>query len=228
MVNERQSSSFHRVQQPFVRSSQHPPCTCALRVRVPCVKMFSAAAVAVCLAITAYAYLRYVYSYWWRHGFPHLTPSIPVGNLGSVVAGRASIGVRLHQLYEQASTPFVGIYMLFKPVLLIRDAALARRILSADFAHFHDRGVYCNPKYDPLSENLFAMTGHRWRALRSKLTPTFTTGKLKSMLSNISVESDRLLAYLGGAAERAELVEVKDLMSRYSETVSFGLKRFQI
>lgn len=79
--------------------------------------------------------MRYVYSYWWRHGFPYLSPAIPVGNLASVVAGRASIGVCLHQLYEQAHTAYVGIYMLFKPVILIRDAALARRILSAHFAN---------------------------------------------------------------------------------------------
>lgn len=169
----------------------------------------------VLFVAVVYLYLRHVYSYWSRHGFPHLTPSIPLGNLQLVATRKTSFGVCLHELYKSSSAPFVGIYMLFKPVLLVRDATLARNILAADFNSFHDRGIYCNPQYDPLSENLFAMEGHRWRALRSKLTPTFTSGKLRNMMSTIAIESDRLQAYLVDYAAGEQVVEMKDLLSRY-------------
>lgn len=166
-------------------------------------------------AAALYFYLRHVYSYWTRHGFAHLEPSIPVGNLGLVVRRETSFGLCLFDLYKRTTEPFVGIYMLFKPVLLVRDASLARQMLSTDFNSFHDRGVYCNPKYDPLSENLFAMTGPRWRTLRAKLSPSFTSGKLRNMLSTIAVESDRLQAYMADRAASQEVVEMKDLLSRY-------------
>lgn len=167
------------------------------------------------LALAIVLYLRHVYSHWDRNGFPYLPPTIPFGNLGLVVMRKASFGVCLYELYKQTTEPFVGIYMLFKPVILVRDAHLARQMLSADFGSFHDRGVYCNPKYDPLSENLFAMTGQRWKTLRAKLTPTFTSGKLRNMLPTIAVEGDRLEKYLQKHAANGDVLEMRDLMSRY-------------
>lgn len=171
--------------------------------------------ISLALALTSlYLYLRYVYSYWSRNGFPYLKPSIPFGNLDRVAKRQMGFGETIYELYKQSSEPFVGIYMLFKPTLLVRDAGLVRKMLSADFASFHDRGVYCNPKYDPLSDNLFAMTGNRWKALRAKLTPTFTSGKLKAMLPTIMDEGERVMKYLEKSADGNEVVEVKDLMSR--------------
>lgn len=169
----------------------------------------------VLVATAVYLYLRYVYSYWSRNGFPYLEPSIPFGNLDRVAKRQKGFGENIYELYKQSTEPFVGIYMLFKPVLLIRDAGLVRRMLGADFASFHDRGVYCNPKYDPLSDNLFAMCGNRWKTMRAKLTPTFTSGKLKAMLPTIMAEGERVMKYLEKSADGNEVVEIKDLMSRY-------------
>lgn len=162
-----------------------------------------------------YLYLRYVYSYWNRNGFPYLPPSIPIGNLDLVVKQKKSFAENFYELYTQTTEPFVGIYMMFKPVLLVRDAALIHRMMVTDFASFTDRGVYCNPKYDPMSENLFAMTGNRWKAMRATFSPTFTLGKVKAMLPIIMAEGDRVMQYLEKSADTMEVVEVKDLMSRY-------------
>lgn len=167
------------------------------------------------LVVTAtYLYLRYIYSYWSRNGFPYLQPLIPVGNLQLVVKRRKSFGDNIYELYKLSTEPFVGIYMLFKPALLIRNAALARRIMVADFASFHDRGVYLNPKYDPYSENIFAMTGHRWRTMRSKITMQFTAGKLKAMIPALMSEGDRLTNYLVKRADDKKMINTFDIMSR--------------
>lgn len=165
--------------------------------------------------VAVYLYLRYIYSFWHRHGFPYLPPSIPIGNLDLVAKRQKCFGENLHVLYKKTNEPFVGIYMMFKPALLVRDASLVHRMLVTDFSSFHDRGVYCNPKYDPMSENLFAMTGDRWRTMRATFSPTFTLGKLKAMLPIIMAEGDRLMQYLEKRADQREVVEVKDLMSRY-------------
>lgn len=188
--------------------------------------MFVISAVLVVTAV--YLYLRYVYSYWWRHGFPYFEPRIPIGNLERVAKREKGFGENIYELYTKSTEPFVGIYLLFRPALLVRDASLVHRMLVADFASFHDRGVYCNPQYDPLSENLFAMSGNRWKTMRSKLTPTFTLGKLKAMLPIIVDEGDRVSSYLAATADDENVLDVQDLMSRYSlnviGSVIFGLE----
>lgn len=171
--------------------------------------------ITIFLIITViYLYIKYAYSHWRRHGFPYINPSVPFGNLGLVAARKASFGINLYELHKQTTEPFIGIYMLFRPAILVRDAKLIRNILVKDFAYFHDRGIYCNPEYDPMSENMFAMTGNRWKSLRAKLTPTFTSGKLRNMLPTITNEGDRLENYLLPFAAVNATVEMKDLLSR--------------
>lgn len=168
----------------------------------------------IILVVSVYLYLRYIFSYWSRHGFSQLDPSIPIGNLGLVAKGKLSFGVNIYELYKQSTKQFVGIYMLCKPSLLIRDAALVQRMLVTDFASFHDRGFYWNPKSDPMSDHLFAMTGNRWKTMRAMFTPTFSSGKLKGMLPSIVAEGDRVMQFLGKIADINGEVEVRDLMSR--------------
>lgn len=114
----------------------------------------------ILLVAAVYLYIRHVYSYWSRHGYPFLEPSIPVGSLNKVARREQCFGENLFELYKQSTEPFVGIYMMFRPALLVRDPSLVHQMLTTDFASFHDRGVYCNPPDDPMSDNLFSIVAH--------------------------------------------------------------------
>lgn len=178
--------------------------------------------------VTILLCLKYVYSHWERHSFPYIRPTIPAGNLGPVARQKLSFGLTIYELYKQSTEPFIGIYLLFRPAILIRDASLMKRILTTDFNHFHDRGIYCNPENDPFSENLFAMTGSRWRNLRMNLTPSFTSGRLKGMMSTITDEADILQTHLKPFAADGKIMEMKEIVSRYTlnviASVIFGVK----
>ncbi len=167
--------------------------------------------VLVCL----YLVLKYFYSYWERKKFPYIKPVIPFGNLRPIVQKKRSFGTAIYDLYTSTKEPFIGIYLFFRPALLVRDAELVKRILIKDFASFHDRGVYVDEENDPMSGSLFSLEGEKWKKLRQQLSPTFTSGKLKNMMPTIMKVVDELQDYVKPLAEKGETIEMKDLMSRY-------------
>lgn len=121
------------------------------------------------------------YTYWERKNVPYLPPTFPMGNLKEVTKKKYSFGIVLNQLYKLSTEPIVGIYLLFRPALLIRDPTIAKMIMTTEFEHFSDRGFKIDHVRDPLSSNLFSLPVHEWKELRSKLTPAFSSGKLKNM-----------------------------------------------
>lgn len=106
------------------------------------------------------------------------------GNIGKNIMQKVAFCEQIDEFYHSTTEPFIGIYGLFWPSLIARDPNFIRNILIKDFNHFVDRGVYVNEKNDPLSAHLFALSGDKWKNLRIKLTPTFTSGKMKGMFTS--------------------------------------------
>uniref|UniRef100_A0A182J2R7 Uncharacterized protein n=1 Tax=Anopheles atroparvus TaxID=41427 RepID=A0A182J2R7_ANOAO len=166
-------------------------------------------------AVVLFLGLKYIYSYWDRHGLPNLKPEIPFGNLRTLAEKKESFGIAINNLYLRSSERLVGVYLFFRPAILIRDPYLAKRIMVNDFQHFHDRGVYCNEEHDPLSANLFALPGQRWKNLRSRLTPTFTSGQLRNMMPTFLDVGKKLLDQMEKQVERETVLDVRDITSRF-------------
>ena len=104
--------------------------------------------------------------------------------------------------------------MYHSPHLVINDPDLICRILVKDFAHFTDRGLYFNNEVDPLSSHLFFMAGDEWKFLRSKLSPTFTSGKIKQMFPLVEKIGQDLKNVLGALIKESNIVDIKDLLQR--------------
>ncbi|XP_012533822.1 cytochrome P450 6A1 isoform X2 [Monomorium pharaonis] len=82
---------------------------------------------------------------------------------------------------------------------------------------------------EPLSQHLFNLESKRWRPLRMKLSPVFTSGKLKEMFSLISECADHLVQYMEKIASLDEpVVECRELTAKYTTDVigscAFGLE----
>lgn len=175
-----------------------------------------------------YVYLKRIYSHWERNGFKSYPGAVFLfGHIKSHFMGKQMMAVIVKKIYDSTSEPFIGFYALLRPILLIRDPKLVRNILIKDFSNFPDRGVYVNEKTDPLSGHLVALPGQRWKHLRSKLTPTFTSGKLKGMFDTLVRCGSNLQTYLTEVAEKKELLDVQEVAARHSTnviaSVSFGL-----
>jgi len=81
---------------------------------------------------------------------------------------------------NQTDGPFVGFYVFAKKFIVVTDIDFVKTVLIKDFEKFHDRGVYHNEKDDPLTSNLTAIEGEKWKNLRGqwpKLPRAHSPGK---------------------------------------------------
>jgi cytochrome P450 family 6 len=83
-------------------------------------------------------------------------------------------------------------------------------------------------KSETLDAHLLNLTGTKWKILRSKLTPTFTSGKIKMMFNLMAECADQLKRYLDKPARNGEMVEMKEVMAKFTTDVigscAFGLQ----
>lgn len=189
--------------------------------------LFVVSALSAILIATLYLWVKYNYSHWKRRGIPYIEPSFPFGNFGPLCKGVRSIGQNLHDLYNESTEPVVGTFLLFRPILLIRDAKIVRDVLIKDFQQFRDRGFHLDSKADPLADNLF-WSDENWKEMRSKLSPAFTSGKLKGMFDTIVHCAKPLEECIGKFAVAGKEAEVREIFSRFTTNViasiGFGIE----
>lgn len=162
--------------------------------------------------------------YWEKRGFKTL-PDSP-GSFKFPFQREAHADT-IKRLYNATSEPFIGVY-LPGPKLLIRDTELIRSILIKDFTHFTDRAFGLDAEREPLQGHLFGMPGAEWKKLRPKLTPTFTSGKLKAMFSTLIECGSTLQKHLEKLAESNEVLDVEEIASSNGinviASVAFGIE----
>ena len=139
-------------------------------------------ALVVCVLAGVYVYFKVSFNYWKKRNIPYAKPTFPFGNFGDMLFLKSSIG---HLFQNIDGQTYGGTYALTKSGFIFRDPDIIKNVLVKDFSSFHDRGFYMNEELESLSGHLFVLPGKRWRKLRIKLSPTFTSGKIKMMFQTL-------------------------------------------
>ncbi|XP_077276291.1 putative cytochrome P450 6a13 [Temnothorax americanus] len=179
--------------------------------------------------IALYYFLTSSYDFWKSRGVRGPQPTPGFGNFKDIMFNNLSMGDYTTKLYnEHKDEPMIGIFARKTPILIVKDLDLIKDILIKDFSTFANRGLPTFKKADPLSQHLFALEPKRWRPLRTRLSPVFTSGKLKEMFSLISKCADHLVQYMEKVASRNEPVECRELTAKYTTdvigTCAFGIE----
>lgn len=184
----------------------------------------------ITLAIVILGYAKYKLSYWSRRGVRSL-PTHPIyGNLKEVFTLKKAPGEVLREMYDNCNSNerYLGFYIFHKPVLLIRDYELIKHIMIKDFNVFADRG-FGDDKDSLAMVNLLSVRHPRWKYMRSKITPSLTGQKIKTMIPLIMERNKPLIEQIESLEESdgsAEL-EVKDLSCKYTSdliaSLAFGV-----
>jgi len=181
------------------------------------------------LAIVSY-YLHRKLTFFKRRGIPFETPHPIRGNMAELKKTK-----NFHQIFQdhydkfrESKAPFVGFFLFQNPAAFVIDLDLAKHILVKDFSNFSNKGIYYNEKDDPISAHLFNLDGPQWRLLRSKLSSTFTSGKMKFMYPTVVSVADEFMTVMHEKVSKNSVLEIRDLVSRFTVdvigTCAFGIK----
>ncbi|KAL3280181.1 hypothetical protein HHI36_017681 [Cryptolaemus montrouzieri] len=173
-------------------------------------------------------WLKNRFNYWSSRNIANPPCSYIWGNMKSVLLQQCSfadITLKHYEVFKSAGKKYGGIFMLWSPVFYPIDLEIIKSIMQVDFQHFVDRGVYFNEKADPLSAHLFAIEGKKWKLLRNKLSPTFTSGKMKMMYETVVDCTVGLFRVMD--KEIGNSVDIKDILGRFTTDIigscAFGL-----
>ncbi|XP_034254349.1 cytochrome P450 9e2-like [Thrips palmi] len=147
----------------------------------------------VVVLVAALVNTWYRHGYWRKRSVPTASGRLPIiGNMLPVVLGKKSFIEHFYDMsLEHRDNGYCGIYSWNVPMLLVFDPEMVKQVVCKDFSSFHDRGLPSSDR-DPLSQHLFNLNGTKWRNLRNRLSPTFTSGKLKLMFPLMRDIGDQL------------------------------------
>lgn len=179
---------------------------------------------AISLVGLFYWYFTKRYSYWDKRS----VPNVKKDNFNKFFQGNFSQAEVSLELYDHfPGEKYSGFFQVMTPVLVVRDPDLIHKILVKDFVHFQDRGI---PRFenDVLTANLFFLRGQAWRALRYKLTPTFSTGKLRGMFDQVSRSGDNMIQKVEEILKENNEIECKTFVFEFTldiiSSCAFGLQ----
>ncbi|EFA09275.1 cytochrome P450 9e2 [Tribolium castaneum] len=174
------------------------------------------------LALVAlYWALSRPHSYWKRKGVVQGSPVFLLGDSWPMLFRKYS-PPEMTELFYKASpnTRYFGIYEFLTPGLLLRDPDLIKQITVKDFDHFVDRRPFVPEKADPLfGKSLFSLKGPKWRAMRSTLSPVFTSSKMKYMFQLMSQTGERFINHFLNQKEEVVTVEMKEITTKFANDV---------
>lgn len=190
---------------------------------------------AALLLVVIYYGNQYYFNYWKRQGVPQGDSTFLFGNIAGAFLAQKCIGEYFSEFYKKFKHNKIhGLYFSYRPALIINDPEIIQEVMIKDFTSFHDRGLFVDTKIDPLGAHLFMLGGQKWRDLRVKLSPTFTSGKLKTMYPIIRDCAKTLQDYLVKNTPNKQNYEFdsRDLFARFTtnviSSVAFGIENDSI
>lgn len=172
------------------------------------------------ILILGFFWLIKIHNYWMEQGVRFIPSPLLLGNFWRQLFMIEQIKYTLTRMYHHPASQgnaFVGIHTFNKPAIFVLDIELVKRILVKDFNHFSDRHVGADPKMDPIGgNNLFQVKNPLWRKLRLKLTPVFTSGKMKQIFYLVDGIGATLHKQLTQMVNKNPIIEVRELASSFT------------
>ncbi|XP_017479440.1 PREDICTED: cytochrome P450 3A41-like [Rhagoletis zephyria] len=167
------------------------------------------------LAILAvfYFYIKHKLSYWSKKGVPHLEGNpLTLGINFKLFSQGPEIYTK--DQFERCGKVY-GVASAFRNVLVVNDAELIKQIMIKDFHLFMDKPTQ-GTWDDMWNLNLFMSGGDAWKRIRTIVSPTFTSGKLRAMHSVMHNCVKMLVNHLENVANPSAEVNIKEVITGFT------------
>ncbi|XP_048224124.1 cytochrome P450 3A9-like [Perognathus longimembris pacificus] len=167
--------------------------------------------------VLLYLYGTYPHTVFKKLGIPGPKPLPFFGTLLCYRKGFAVFDTECHKKYGS----LWGLYDGRRPVLAITDPDMIKTVLVKEcYTIFTNRRPFGPTGF--MKKAISISEDEDWKRIRTLLSPTFTSGKLKEMFPIIHEFSDGLVKNLRPQAEKGKTVALKDIFGAYSMDVITG------
>ncbi|XP_024085700.1 probable cytochrome P450 9f2 [Cimex lectularius] len=182
--------------------------------------MLSAGLALVCILVgTVWLWLKPRFSYWRRKGVKEWEATSIFGHYRNVVALR---GNEVDECYKKlGDVKFGGYYFLWKPLLMVKDEDLIKKITVKDFDHFTDHPPFLdvNNDTDAVLRSLFFLNGAEWKTKRAAMSHFFTPRRLKILPGSVEKLCTDLFPKFDRLAESKEDFEIENQTAEISMNI---------
>ncbi|XP_064615542.1 cytochrome P450 3A29-like [Liolophura sinensis] len=174
--------------------------------------------------ILLYLYGTWPYSFFSERGIPGPKPLPFIGNLVDFFTKEELVNERK---WVKQYGKIYGYYIGRQPVLCVHDQVILEKIMVKNFSQFCNREGD-TPNNPPMDQCLIFLRDSHWRGMRNVVLPSFTSGRLKEMVSVITDCGRQMDGIFQELAETGKSAQLKDLFGCYALDVisatAFGLQ----
>ncbi|KRT84340.1 cytochrome P450, partial [Oryctes borbonicus] len=169
------------------------------------------------------------YTYWTIRGVKQRKQIYILGDNASIFFKKESFFEMMVNLYRTfPEERYIGMYQGMLPTLLVRDPEIIKQITVKEFDRFLNHRSFIPDSIEPLwSRNLIVLKDAAWRDMRSALSPSFTSNKMKIMFSLMTDCSNIYIDYFLKQGKKINM-ELKGITTRFTNDViasaAFGIK----
>ena len=185
-------------------------------------------ALLVTLVLAIKAFISHRTSYWKMRNV-QFVPSNVLTAINRQFLKKDHLSKGTAEIYKSHSGPYVGFYEFTRPTIMIKDIDILNNILIKNFDHFINRAEFEISEKDRIGKNLmFFTTGEKWKDVRTAVSPTFTSKKIKIMSKLMLQTSECLKKILSEKAESGREFNIGELVLQTTTDVIaasvFGLQ----
>ncbi|KAJ2938483.1 hypothetical protein O0L34_g12928 [Tuta absoluta] len=178
------------------------------------------------LLFLVYLKWRKTKSYWANLHVPHTPPHFILGSLTYLQKQNAGEWMK-EQYFKFKKAPYIGIWLFWRPALIINSPEIAKNILVKDADNFKNRFLSAGEK-DPIgSLNLFTVNEPIWSTVRRKVTAAFTTAKLKAFQPLLADKCNDLCKRIQQEIDQKKDIDIREVFTDYTTDIT-GIGAFGI